>query len=85
MDPIVPEEIDLDELRSRLAAEFSDAPPAGYIRGKTTLRAAVVMLLGCSELEGEQLVETLEARGFIRYHGDKSGGVDDLETVWDFG
>ncbi len=82
MDPIVPEEIDLEKLRSRLADEFGDAPPTGYIRGKTALRAAVVRDLDCSELEAEQLVETLESRGFIRYHGHKSNTVDDLEHRW---
>jgi hypothetical protein len=81
---MVPEEIDLNELRRQLAARFADAPPAGYVCGKGQLRGAVVHILKCSELEAEQLVDTLEGRGLIRYEGDRSGKVDRLETHWSF-
>jgi len=81
---MVPEEIDLNELRRQLAARFADAPPAGYVCGKGELRAAVVDILRCSELEAEQLVDTLEGRGLIRYEGDRSRTVDRLETHWSF-
>mgnify|MGYP001596682840 CR=1 FL=1 len=82
---MVPEEIDLNELRRRLAAKFGAAPPAGYVQGKGDLRAAVVDLLGCSELEAEQLVDTMEARGVIRYQGDPQEQVDRLERHWSLG
>jgi hypothetical protein len=72
----------LIELRSQLAAKFGAAPPAGYVQGKSDLRAAVVHLLGCSELEAEQLVDTMEARGVIRYQGDAQEQVDRLEQHW---
>lgn len=81
---MVPEEIDLNELSGQLATRFGDAPPAGYVRGKGDLRAAVVDMLKCSELEAEQLVDTLEGRGLIRYQGDRSGGIDRLESHWLF-
>jgi hypothetical protein len=81
---MVPEEIDLNELRRQLATRFADAPPAGYVRGKGELRAAVVDMLKCSELEAEQLVDTLEGRGLILYEGDRSDRVDRLETHWRF-
>ena len=61
------------------------APPAGYVEGKGALRAAVVELLGCSELEAEQLVDTMETRGFIRYQGDPREQVDRLERHWSLG
>lgn len=79
---VVPEEIDLNELRRQLATHFGDAPPAGYVCGKGELRAAVVEILECSELEAEQLVDTLESLGMIRYEGDRSKGIDRLETHW---
>jgi len=79
---MVPEEIDLNELRRQLAARFGDAPPAGYVCGKGDLRAAVVDILECSELEAEQLVDTLESLALIRYEGDRSDGIDRLETHW---
>lgn len=79
---LVLEEIDLNEVRHQLATRFDDAPPAGYVCGKSELRAAVVDILECSELEAELLVDTLEGRGMIRYEGDRSEGIDRLETHW---
>jgi hypothetical protein len=82
---IIPEEIDLEELQRQLRQHFGDVPPAGYVRGKTAIRAAIVRLLRCSELEAEQLVDTLEGRGLIRYGGDRRESVDRLETTWELG
>lgn len=78
----VPEELDLNDLRRQLEERFGDLPPGGYIQGKTALRAAVVEFLQCSELEAEQLIDTLEAHGVVRYEGDRSDKVDDLESRW---
>jgi hypothetical protein len=82
---VIPENVDLEELGRKLANHFGEAPPAGYIRGKGDLRAAVVLLLSCSELEAEQLVDTLEGRGLIRYEGDHREEVDQLEEHWNLG
>ena len=78
-----PENIDLNELVKKLAARFGGIAPSGYVRGKGDLRAAVVELLACSELEAEQLVDTLEGRGLLRYEGDRQE-VDQLEHHWSF-
>lgn len=82
---MIPEDVDLEQLRSSLAAHFGNVPPAGYVRGKGRLRAAVVQLLSCSQLEAEQLVDTLENRGLIRYEGDRREEVDQLERHWQLG
>jgi len=79
---VIPEEIDLEALRRTLAERFDAAAPAGYICGKSTLRAAVVAILQCSEMEAEQLVDTLEARNLIRYLGHSRDEMDDLESHW---
>jgi hypothetical protein len=79
---MIPEEIDLNDLRRQLATRFGEAPPAGYVRGKGDLRAAVVAILKCSELEAEQLVDTLESRRLIRYQGDPAEAIDQLENLW---
>jgi hypothetical protein len=79
---VLPEEIDLADLRKRLADHFGAVRPAGYIEGKGEMRAAVASLLECSDLEAEQLVDTLEARGLIRYEGDPAHEVDRLERHW---
>lgn len=82
---MIPEEVDLEKLRRKLARYFGDAPPAGYVRGKGELRAAVVFAQKCSELEAEQLVDTLESRGLIRYSGDRRDELDDLDYHWQLG
>ena len=80
-----PEDIDLNELRRQLSTRFAGLPPAGYVRGKGELRAAVVRILKCSQLEAEQLVDTLESRGLIKYEGDPRDEVDQLEHHWSLG
>jgi hypothetical protein len=82
---VVLKEIDLEKLRLQLARHFAGVAPAGYVRGKGDLRAAVVRIEKCSEMEAEQLVDTLESRGLIRYSGERRGEVDDLEHRWELG
>lgn len=82
MTTFIPEKLDLNDLRSQLQECFGELPPVGYVRGKTALRSAVVKLLQCSALEAEQVVDTLETRGLIRYEGDPADEVDDLESRW---
>lgn len=79
-----PEDIDLNELALKLAGRFRGAAPSGYVRGKGDLRAAVVEMLRCSDLEAEQLVDTMEGRGLLRYEGDRQEEVDQLEHHWTF-
>jgi hypothetical protein len=63
-----PEQIDLLSLTQRLAAELgSQAVPGSYLVGKTTIRDLLLTFYGCSELEAEQLVDTLIAQGFLRF------------------
>jgi hypothetical protein len=71
------EEIDLAELTRSLRARLAGAAPAGYLDGRTALRNAVTEELGCSELEAEELVDTLVAGGFVRYQGDPASAIDD--------
>jgi hypothetical protein len=80
----IPEDLDLNALLRQLASHFGDAAPVGYVRGKSALRSAVMEILRCSELEAEQVVDTLEGRGLIRYEGDRADEVDDLEHRWRF-
>lgn len=69
-----PEEIDLAELAATLDSQFS-RPPLGYLEGRTVARDVVVDLLRCSELEAENIVETLVSRGFLRFHEEETGGL----------
>lgn len=58
------EQVDLAEL-SRQLRETCGARVEGDFAGPTLLRDQVVLRLGCSELEAENLVDTLIAGGFI--------------------
>jgi len=42
------------------------------LRGKSLMRNAFVHSKGYSELEAEQLIDTLELRGFLKFLGDTS-------------
>lgn len=77
MTTLAPEEIDLLALTRRLAADLgSEAVPGGYLEGKTGVRSLLVKYFDCSELEAEQVVDTLVARGFMRFRtaAESEGG-----------
>jgi hypothetical protein len=61
------EDIDLARLADELRRRFGRHLIASYMRGKTLMRDAVEEQLGCSEYEAEELVETLELQGYIRF------------------
>lgn len=84
MGKLIVENVDLAELTESLRNRFSGAPPVGYLSGRTVLRDAVASQLECSELEAEDIVDTLVARGFIRYGGDPQADVDD-DRGWSLG
>jgi hypothetical protein len=61
------EDIDLARLAEALQRRFGRYLVASYLRGKTLMRDAVEEQVGCSEYEAEDLVETLELQGYIRF------------------
>ena len=74
-----PEDIDLAQLAGELERIFADRAPTGYLSGRTALRDALVVRLGCSLLEAEQLVDTMVSHGFLCYPGPTTEEIDDLE------
>ncbi len=62
------DDLDLRDLAARLSTQEGEF--RGYLRGKSALRDAVEALVECSELEAEELVDTLESRGYLRYTAD---------------
>lgn len=70
------EEMDLAGIASDLRRSFGDRPPTGYLPGKTAFRDAIMNKRDCSALEAEQIVDTMVARGFLRYQGSPSGAID---------
>jgi hypothetical protein len=71
--------IELDLLARRLAEAFADQPPTGAVVGRTMIRNAVADMLGCSELEAEQLVDSLVLRGKLAFVE-----VPETPGIWDF-
>jgi len=76
------DEIDLAALAEELRRFFYSDPPVGYLRGKTAFRDALVQAHGCSSTQAEELVDTLEARGFLRFGGDPNRRSE-ADTPWD--
>lgn len=64
MERFDPESIDLAALTKYLRDKLG-AAVAGSVVGRTRIRDEVVAHLGCSQLEGEQLVDTMIGRGFL--------------------
>lgn len=67
------EDIDLADLTERIRQHIPPTdPPVGYLRGRSYFRDVVTHELHCSELEAEELVDTLEMQGYLRFEGDPS-------------
>ncbi|HZS38950.1 MAG TPA: hypothetical protein VFF06_19085 [Polyangia bacterium] len=67
MAPLALEEVDLHALADSIRHRLGEHLEANYLRGKTILRDAVAEQLACSDVEAEQLVETLELNGLVRF------------------
>ena len=76
------EDIDLADLSLRVRAELPEGEPVGYLRGKALLRDTVQRVLRCSELEAEELVDTLEMRGYFHFEADP-GKRSRADARWD--
>ena len=66
--------LDLEELARKIREHIPpNEPPVGYLRGRSYFRDLLVHELGCcSELEAEDLVDTLEMNGYLHFEGDPS-------------
>ena len=73
MRKLIPEDVDLADLAQALQAELAGGDVVGYLEGRTALRDYVVGVLSSSELEAEELIDTMVSRGFLRFSGDPRG------------
>ncbi len=64
------DELDLRQLAAQLSERIPPGQPVGYLRGKSALRDLLEEQVGCSALEAEELVDTLESRGYLKFEGD---------------
>ncbi|MDC0715010.1 hypothetical protein POL68_41560 [Stigmatella sp. ncwal1] len=69
---MIPDDLDLRQLTADIKAALGPGEPVGYLRGKSVMRNLLVDRKGYSELEAEELIDTLELNGFLRFLGDPS-------------
>jgi hypothetical protein len=69
-----PESVDLAHVARGLRAAFGPFVE-GAVVARTLLRDEVVRLLACSQLEGENVVDTMVARGFLVQRETREGRV----------
>jgi hypothetical protein len=67
---MISDDLDLQQLTAELKSALAPGEPVGYLRGKSLMRDMLVTMKGFSELEAEELIDTLELRGFLRFLGD---------------
>ena len=79
------ERIDLEELARMIKGHIPPGdPPVGYLRGRSYFRDVITHELGCSDLEAEELVDTLEMNGYLHFRGDPSE-PSVADSRWDIG
>ena len=69
---MISDDLDLRQLTVDLKRMLAPGEPVGYLRGKSLMRNLLVETKGFSELEAEELIDTLELRGFLKFLGDPS-------------
>ncbi|MDQ3266464.1 MAG: hypothetical protein M3Y59_22905 [Myxococcota bacterium] len=68
---MIPEEIDQQALVEELKTLLPGGP-VGYLRGKAMMRDALVDRKRISQMEAEDLIDTLESNGYLHFLGDPS-------------
>ncbi|MGQ0506453.1 MAG: hypothetical protein ACT4TC_14165 [Myxococcaceae bacterium] len=67
---MISEELDLRALTEELKQRVGHGEPVGYLRGKSLMRDVLVREKNFSDLEAEELIDTLEMNGYLRFLGD---------------
>ncbi len=67
---MLPDDLDLQALTEELKKRLGHSEPVGYLRGKSLMRDVLVQQEGFSQLEAEELIDTLEMNGYLRFLGD---------------
>ena len=80
---MISEDLDLKALAEELREKLRNTPPLGYLRGKSLMRDVLVQDHRFSELEAEELVDTMEMRGYLHYLGDPRERSHASDTPWE--
>lgn len=77
--------LDLVDVAERLRRHIpANEPPVGYLRGRSYFRDVLGHEYGLSDLEAEELVDTLELHGYLRFLGDPAERSR-AESRWEVG
>lgn len=80
---MLPENLDLMATAEELRSKLQRFPPHGYLRGKSLMRDLLVHEHNYSELEAEEIIDTLEMQGFLHFLGDPSERSHASDTLWE--
>ena len=69
---MISRDVDLQELAADIKRALGPSGAVGYLRGKSLMRNVLVARGGFSELEAEELIDTMESSGYLRFLGDPS-------------
>jgi hypothetical protein len=83
--PISVANIDLRWLAERLRARVGSSIEASYLRGRTVLRDSVAAELRCSDEVAEELIDTLELQGFVRFPQLEDETHPQTRQIWEIG
>jgi len=78
-----PENIDLKKLAEEIETKLRRYPPHGYLRGKSLMRDLLVQEHRFSQLEAEELIDTMEMQGYLHFLGDPSERSHAYDTLWE--
>lgn len=67
---MISDDLDLQQLTADLKQHLGPGEPVGYLRGKSLMKDILMGMKNFSELEAEEIVDTLEMQGFLRFLGD---------------
>ncbi|MBX5480957.1 MAG: hypothetical protein IRZ16_03780 [Myxococcaceae bacterium] len=82
---MISEDLDLKQLAEELRTQLLHDPPHGYLRGRTLMRDILVHDHKFSELEAEELIDTMELNGFLHFLGDPAERSHASDTTWEIG
>ncbi|MBE2249557.1 MAG: hypothetical protein IAE78_08400 [Myxococcus sp.] len=80
---IDPEQVDLGQLKATLGRLVPATAREGFVVGRTNLRDCAARELKCSLAMAEQLIDTMVARGFLRFEEPAAPGEFGLWRVAD--
>lgn len=78
---MIPEDLDLKAVTQELRDAFGPGEPVGYLRGKARMRDMLVSSKGYSQLQAEELIDTLELNRYLQFLGNPAERSE-ADSTW---